>query len=138
MLPSRETIEGYEVTVILVDMGDDKHDLQLTNRGWDCFVTNLSRESVFVTKKIEMLAIPTVGSLNSKECKILSKALRKKFIPRLSDQGFLFWDGSIGSASPPQTGYSLDTPYHLVSHLSKKTLENILGFSDTSAGFVVL
>ncbi len=110
------------MTVILVDKANPDHDLQLANRVWDCVVTNLEREHVFSPAEIELLGIGTVGQLDHAEAQTMAKVLRKKLIPRVGGKMYLFLDGRVGGIDENGQGFSLDTPYHFVSHISKEAL----------------
>ena len=126
------------MTVILVDKANPDHDLQLANRIWDCVVTNLERENVFSRKTTELLGIGTVGWLNHADSQIMAKALREKLIPKVGDKRYLFLDGRVGDLGDSGQGFSLDTPYHLVSHISIEMLLKLYWFVSKSKGFDVL
>ncbi len=121
------------MTVILIDRSDKSRDYQLANRVWDCIVENIWRERVFPQEKMELLSIPTVGKLNAEECAVFARALRTTILPKLGDHELLFFDGAVGSASRPKDGYGLETPYHLLSHVSRPTLEALAQFLEGSS-----
>ncbi len=126
------------MTVILVDKANPDRDLQLANRIWDCIVSNLELENVLKPETTEFLRINSVGTLDAVDALKLAKALREIFIPRLADSEVLFLGGQVGEVTTTGKGFSLDTPYHLVSHVSKETLETLHNFVSQSKGFDVL
>jgi len=125
------------MTIILVDKADSNRDLQLANRTWDCVVTNLGRENVFSPKKILLLGIGTVGKLDDADAQIMADVLKNNLIPKVGDCKYLFLDGNVGDINENAIGYSLDTPYHLVSNIPKDLLLKLYEFVSASKGFVV-
>lgn len=126
------------MTIILVDKADRNRDLQLANRVWDCIVSNLESERVFDAKTSELLRIGSVGQLGAQQAQKLAFVVQEQYLPHLSDNEVLFFDGRIGEVTLTGKGFGMDTPYHLLRHVTKETLERLYNFVRGSCGFDVL
>ncbi len=113
------------MTFILIDEGDETRQVQMANRTWYSLLENLEREGVFTHEHCEDLAIWGLGQFDRAGTMALADAIATNFLPRLGDCSLLFADGAVGDASKPEKGFSLDTPAHLVAHVSRDTLAAI-------------
>ena len=125
------------MTIILVDQGNKERDLQLANRVWNCVVSNVERGRVFEPKVTELLYIGTVGKLDKPQSIKFAKYLEKHMLTDISDDQVIFEDGRIGEVTITGQGFGMDTPYHLLSHVSKQTLQELFEFASECHGFHV-
>jgi len=125
------------MTVILVDRGDDQHDLQINWWNWRPILALLRQANLIDDEQFERMgANGCGGELSAEEALDAAIFLKSQILPLLQDNEQVHVDGNV-SLSPTEWQPISSTPDYELYATRKSCLEDFIAFCESSRGFVV-
>jgi hypothetical protein len=125
------------VSVILIDLGDEKHDLQLNWWNWRPILAFLHTAGLINDEQADRMgANGCGGQLNAAEAAQVAVFLRRDIIPRINDGRRMHADGQV-SAIPETPRPILSLSQHELYAAHKSCIESFASFCESCKGFTV-
>ena len=126
------------VSVILVDLADDKHDLQINWWNWRPILAFLREANLIENEQFERMgANGCGGQLTAEEALKAAAFLKREIIPWMKDDERMHADGQVSTAPRALRPISSLTSHELYA-ARKSCVESFVSFCEASKGFEVL
>jgi hypothetical protein len=125
------------MSVILVDLVDRGHDLQINSWNWRPMLALLRARGLIGEEQFERMGASGCGGrLTAEESKRAALFFREEIIPRLKDGEQMHADGSV-STTPSKPRLISSTSTRDLHVVRKACLQSFIVFCDTGQGFKV-
>ena len=125
------------MSVILEDLMDEKHDLQLNNWNWQPIVELIKHSPACIDKeRLEMLEAKMVVEVSQQEARIIASYL-ETFVGTLKKEEIVKQDLSIQPKTPGPRPLDNITPeqWDNLYETNAEVLQNLITFCKTCSGF---
>jgi hypothetical protein len=134
----RYLAKAARMSVILVDLGDDKHDLQINWWNWRPILTFLREGGLIDGEQFERMgANASGGELSAEQAGKVAAFVRSAILPRLANDQRIHLNGEVSDV-PQQPRPIQSSSTHELYAACKPCLEVFAAFCESSKGFEVL
>jgi hypothetical protein len=126
------------MTVILVDLADDRHDWQINGWNWRPILALLREAELISDEQLERMGSAGCGGqLGASEALKAAAYMRREILPRMKDGERIHANGQISTIPPqPRLISTLSSHEHYAAR--KSSVEAFVTFCETCAGFNVV
>jgi hypothetical protein len=126
------------MSVILVDLADDKHDLQINGWNWRPILVFLHKASLIGDEQYQRMGSNGCGGrLTAETARKVAGFLRREIIPQLRDCERMHADGQVSAVSGESRPIASLSSHELYA-AQKSCVEAFVAFCEASEGFQVL